>query len=76
METMTEVQVEELWTNTVNITPIISPTTGFVRSGLLWKIVPEKNILYSHPQGVLSNSRPSQIQGTELSPPLSQEQKY
>ena len=42
METMTEVQVDELCTSTVNITPIIRPTIGFVSSALFWKTVPEK----------------------------------
>ena len=35
METMMEVQVEELWTSTVNSTPTISPTIGLERRGLL-----------------------------------------
>ncbi len=40
MDTMTLVQVEELCTSTVNRTPIMRPTTGFVRRSLLWKTLP------------------------------------
>jgi hypothetical protein len=49
MDTITEVQVDELWTSTVNITPIISPTTGFVRSSLFWKMEPvkEEDLFYT-----------------------------
>ena len=38
--TMMEVEVEEDWTNTVTNTPIINPTTGFVRSSELEKREP------------------------------------
>ena len=44
MDTMTDVHVELLWTNTVNRTPSISPTTGFCNNGLSWKMLPEKKI--------------------------------
>ena len=39
---MTEVQVEELCTRTVNRMAIIRPTIGLASSVLLWKMVPEK----------------------------------
>ena len=42
METMTEVQVEEDCTRTVNRTPIIRPTTGLLSRSLLWKMPPGK----------------------------------
>ena len=39
-DTMTEVQVEELCTRTVNKMAIMRPTIGFASNALLWKIVP------------------------------------
>jgi len=38
--TMIEVEVEEDWTNTVTSTPIINPTTGFLRRSELEKRTP------------------------------------
>ena len=40
IDTMTEVQVEELCTSTVKNTPIMRPTTGFVNMSLPWNTLP------------------------------------
>ena len=42
MDTMTEVQVEELWTKTVKRTPIMSPTTGLFKRSFVAKTLPKK----------------------------------
>ena len=42
IETITEVQVEELWTKTVNKIPIISPTIGLASNGFPWNMEPVK----------------------------------
>ena len=41
MDTMTEVQVEELWTRTVKSTPIMRPTTGLLSISFPWNTLPE-----------------------------------
>ena len=47
IETITDVQVEELWTSTVKRIPIIRLTIGFDSNGFPWNIVPrgEKKIV-------------------------------
>ena len=40
IDTMTDVQVEELWTSTVKNTPIMRPTTGFANMSLPWNTLP------------------------------------
>ena len=42
IETITDVQVEELWTKTVNKIPIISPTIGLASNGFPWNMEPVK----------------------------------
>ena len=41
IDTMTEVQVEELWTRTVKNTPIMRPTTGLLNISFPWNTLPE-----------------------------------
>ena len=48
IETMTEVQVEELCTRTVKRIPIIRPTTGLLSSTFPRNIEPKRNVSHSN----------------------------